>query len=259
MDISDAATAGGDLLGGFQEHLRSEGISLRTRESYSTDLRDFLRHASGTPPAAVGPSEIERYLGAQLSRGMPRATVRRRLAGIRRFFDYLVASGSLVENPAADVVLGPRNETILPEKHILSIFRFLRLRSRQVSPRRAVTEELVVMLMMFAGLRQLHVERLSGSALTQCHGALQLRLNASEVVEIDGPVLGHLGAYLRRSPHTSGHLLLSSKAIKRLLAEIAAGLGIQLDHRRIRGTYLWLRANPERACWLLARIEDIHE
>lgn len=256
---SDALIAGEDLLGGFQEHLRTEGVSVRTRAAYCTDLRDYLRHTGLRRSASVTPSDIESYLAALASRGTRQATIRRRLAGMRRFFDYLVTDGALKSNPALDVALAPPVDAVLPEKHILSIFRFLRLRSRQVSPRRAMAEELVVMLMMFAGLRQRHIESLSRPSCEGHNGALHLTLNGHEVVEIDGPVLGHLRAYLRRYPHTSGRFLLSSKGTKRLLKEVATGLGIELDHRGIRGTYLWLRANPERALMLLSRIEDIHE
>jgi site-specific recombinase XerC len=259
MHSSDVAIPGEDLLGGFQEYLRSEGVSFRTRAAYCTDLRNYLRHANGTRCAAVTASDIERYISAQASRGMRHATVRRRLAGIRRFFDYLVSSGALSENPAGDVVLGARDDAALPEKHILSIFRFLRLRSRQVSPRRAMAEELAMMLMMFVGLRQRHIERLSRTSLEPRNGAMQLKLTGGEAVEIDGPVLGHFRAYLRHYPTRSGPLFLSTRAVKRLLGEIASGLGIELDHRRIHRTYLWLRTNPEQAYALLSRIEDIHE
>ena len=259
MDGSETVIAGEELLGGFQEHLRAEGVSLRTRAGYLADLRDYFRRAGSPGSTVVTASDLERYFAAQASGGMRRATIRRRLAGIRRFFDYLVACGTLNENPAEGVVLGPRDDTVLPEKDILSVFRFLRLRSRQVSPHRALAEELVLMLMVFAGLRQCHIESLSRSSLEGGNGTLQLKLNGTEAVEIDGPVLGHLRAYLRRYPHSSGRLLLSSRGTKRLLSDIAAGLGIALDHRRIRGTHLWLRLNPERAYTLLSRIEDIHE
>jgi len=256
---SDAVNPREDPLGGFQEYLRAEGVSFRTRAGYLADLRDYLRHAGDACSTEVTATDLERYFAAQASRGMRHATIRRRLAGIRRYFDYLVANGEVNENPAGDVLLGPPDGTVIPEKDILSIFRFLRLRSRQVSPQSALAEELVMMLMMFSGLRQCHVESLSSTSLEGRNGTMYVKLNGAEAVEIDGPVLGHLRTYLRRFPHTSGRLLLSSKGTKRLLSDIAKGLRIELDHRRIRGTLLWLRANPERAYTLLSRIEDIHE
>lgn len=249
---------GEDFLEGFREHLRSEGASFRTRAAYCTDVRDFLHHC-GTSPLEAGASDLDQYISAQAGSGIRPSTVRRRLAGLRSYFEYLVTSGARGENPTRDLVMEANGEGALTEKCILSVFRYLRLRSRRVPPRRAWAEELAVMLMIFAGLRQSHFPKLSASSFEARNGFVQLKLGGKETVDIDGPLLGHLRAYRHRYEKAPGPFLVSSKGARRLLAEIGNGLGLELDPRRIHRTSLWLRSDPERACTLLSRIEDIHE
>jgi site-specific recombinase XerD len=254
-----------ELLEGFQEFLKAAGVSHRTRSAYCTDLRKYLRHATsgqagpGEASSGFTTADVEHYIATQRSLGARPTTLRRSLAGIRRFFDYLIRRGKLTHNPARDVASRMADDAVIPEEQVLGIFRFLRLRSREVAPRKTQADELVLMMLLFVGLRQRHISMIMADGLQRQNGNLQLRLNGIEPVDIDGPVRGHLCAYLRRYAHEKGPLLSSSRGTKKLLAEISASLGQELDPRRLHRMHLWLRAHPERAYALLSRIEDIHE
>ena len=255
-----------DLVGGFQKYLSDAGVSYRTRSGYSSDIRTYLQTMTSSAGhllpgafAAVTAGDIERHLNDLSCQGARHSTLKRSLAGIRRFFDYLVTDKVVAKNPTDDLVLTVADERVLAEGQVLSIFRFLRLRSREVPPRRALGDELVLMLLIFGGLRQGQLSMLTATSFRPLNGVLEMRLNGHPATIVDGPVLGHLGAFLRRYAHGSAPLLLNQKKTRTLLREIASGLSMELDHVRLRRTYLWLRANPDVANSLLGRIEDIHE
>jgi site-specific recombinase XerD len=251
-----------ELLVEFQKSLADSGVSRRTCSGYSADVRSFLEAmgpAAPTFPQQMDRAAIERYLEHLTSRGARPATLRRTRAGLRRFFGFLVTRGDLSQNPAAAAKYSPNGGPALSQDEILSIFRFLRLRSREVPPRRAMTDELMLMLMIFVGLRQQHLGQLTRSSIEMKDGIVSLTTRPPAGVVIDGPVRGHLSAYLRRYHGGAGRLFPGRTATRRLLREVGTGLHLELDPFRLYRTHLRLRAAPELACWLLARIEDIHE
>lgn len=253
-----------ELLVEFQKSLARSGVSRRTCSGYSADIRSFLEAmgpalASPVLPQHMDRAAIERYLEHLTSRGARPATLRRTLAGLRRFFGFLVTRGDLSHNPAAAVRYSPKGGSVLSQEQILSVFRFLRLRSREVPPRKAMADELILMLLIFVGLRQQHLGQLTRSSIEMKEGILSITPQEHAGVVIDGPVRGHLSAYLRRYHSGAGRLFPDRRATRRLLREVGTGLHLELDPFRLYRTHLQLRGAPELACWLLARIEDIHE
>lgn len=73
-----------------------------TRTSYASDLRAWSRWCDEHDVAPLAPSEmdVEAYTD-HLNGNVAANTARRRLSGLRSFFDYLVDHGHLADNPAA--------------------------------------------------------------------------------------------------------------------------------------------------------------
>jgi integrase/recombinase XerD len=122
----------------------------RTVEAYRRDLA-VLGRFLGTPVAAAGSSELERYAAALRAEGLSPATIARRFASTRAFFSHLQLVGARADNPAAAVPL-PRRVRRLPRT--LSPGEVARLidAAAGVSPR-ALRDRALVELLYGAGLR----------------------------------------------------------------------------------------------------------
>ncbi len=103
-------------LEGFGETLRARERSANTRRAYLADVADFARFAADLGlegPGAVTTAHLRRYLAALTERGDERATLRRRRAGLRAYFDWLVERGHVTQSPAARLS-APRPASRLP-------------------------------------------------------------------------------------------------------------------------------------------------
>ena len=88
----------------FDATLRARERSANTRRAYLADVADVARFAAGLGldgPGAVTTAHLRRYLAALTERGDERATIRRRRAGLRVYFDWMVERGHLGASPAA--------------------------------------------------------------------------------------------------------------------------------------------------------------
>lgn len=104
-----------EALAGFDRDLRARSIAERTRRAYGIDLGQFVEWAQGrgTDPGEVRHRDVRRYAAGLSSAGAAPASVARKLAAIRGFFDFLVRSERLGQNPA-DLVSSPKREDNLP-------------------------------------------------------------------------------------------------------------------------------------------------
>jgi integrase/recombinase XerC len=107
----------------FLDHLRYErNVSEHTLRNYSIDLGQFYEHltkpgASGARPEIsvhdIDHLTIREWLAALHSANKKKASVARKLASLRTFFQFLVREGVLEVNPAK-MVATPRVERKLP-------------------------------------------------------------------------------------------------------------------------------------------------
>jgi tyrosine recombinase XerC len=104
-------------LSSYETELRSRGAAERTRRAYRNDLVQFAGWAMERGHRT--PDQIEhrdvRLFAARLSEsGAAAATVARKLASVRGFYDHLVRTGKLGQNPA-DLVGSPKRASKLPK------------------------------------------------------------------------------------------------------------------------------------------------
>jgi integrase/recombinase XerC len=103
----------------FLEHLRVErNLSPHSLRAYEGDVRElleFLGKAGDAPfePDAVTRDQMRSFLAKLHEREMARASIQRRLAGVRAFWKFLVRSGLATSEPAAEV-RAPRRGRSLP-------------------------------------------------------------------------------------------------------------------------------------------------
>ena len=116
-----------ELLTQFLEHLRYErNLSEHTLRNYQSDLEqfhDYLAPANPTtgkrsepPIAEIDHITVREWLATLHAAQKQKASIARKLAALRTFFQFLVREGMLEMNPAK-LVSTPRLEKKLP-KHL---------------------------------------------------------------------------------------------------------------------------------------------
>ena len=112
------------LIEQFLEHLRYErNVSAHTLRNYSSDLEQFLDHIAPADPATAKRSTpeitqidhltIREWLAVLHTAQKKKASIARKLAALRTFFQFLVREGIVELNPAK-LVATPRLEKKLP-------------------------------------------------------------------------------------------------------------------------------------------------
>lgn len=105
------------FLAAYMQYLTDEKhASANTVSSYMRDLRQFASYAGERQlkPQDVTQTHISTYLSFLSGQGKSPATVSRSLASIKGFFNYLVAQGTVEENPALHVT-AEKSEKKLPQ------------------------------------------------------------------------------------------------------------------------------------------------
>ncbi|MCI6012426.1 MAG: tyrosine recombinase [Firmicutes bacterium] len=91
----------------FAEYLKKEKkMADNTVEAYERDVRSFCRFTEKwglENPEEAANAEVVAYLMHLKQEGKARATVNRKLAAIRTWFQYLVEEGRISRNPALDI------------------------------------------------------------------------------------------------------------------------------------------------------------
>ena len=104
-----------DALSAADRDLQARGAAKSTRAAYGTDLEQLAVWAGerGLEPDGVRYRDLRRYAAHLSERGAAKATVARKLAAQRGFFDVLLRAGEVGENPA-DLVSSPKRDAKLP-------------------------------------------------------------------------------------------------------------------------------------------------
>lgn len=99
----------------FDEDLRRRGAAEKTRSAYAADLRQFAVWASWqkVEPPAVTHRLLRRYAAALSERRSAPATVARKVAALRAFFETLREHGEIEANPA-NLLSAPKRAQQLP-------------------------------------------------------------------------------------------------------------------------------------------------
>lgn len=172
----------------FLQDLMRAGKSPKTAAGYRKDLADFVawvegRYGEAFDPKAVLPEDVRDYRQHLLAvRGAAPATVNRRLAAVRAFFNFLTARGEVAANPAARIG-GVRMTR--PAPRALSgpeLRRLLREARRAANP----LHRAVVVVLLNTGLRasELCGLKLSDLQLSPRRGRLVVRGKGEKVREV---------------------------------------------------------------------------
>lgn len=143
-----------DLITSFLDQISSD----HTRRAYETDLRHFFgSEAIRQSEVQVVTSETVQTLVRSMYRsGQARSTQRRRLAALRRFFDWLIERDVVSENPARS----PQIETRPPETKSSHTSVLTRREAEQLvraagdPPNSGPRDQALVLTILYAALRR---------------------------------------------------------------------------------------------------------
>ncbi len=99
----------------FDRDLSARSAAPRTRRAYATDVGGLAAWAAERErdPGQLRHRELRRYAAELSGAGAAKATVARKLAAIRSFYEALLRSGAVSANPA-DLVAVPKRDSNLP-------------------------------------------------------------------------------------------------------------------------------------------------
>ena len=185
----------------FDEDLRRRGAAEKTRRAYGADLRQFAAWAIGqhVEPPAVSHRLLRRYASALSERRAAPATVARKLAALRAFFETLREHGEIAANPA-DLLAAPKRAKKLP--HVLAPEEISRLLDRiPASTPLELRDRALFEIAYSSGLR---AEELVGLDLTSVDfDSEELRVEGkgckTRFVPAGEPALQALARYLERA------------------------------------------------------------
>jgi integrase/recombinase XerC len=142
-------------INGFIESLRRRDT---TKDTYRKALREFSKWLGQTEPTVLTSNDIQHYKDYIISKNLSSTSMSAYLTAVRRFYDYLVTTGKISENPAKKVKGAPR-----PRRHLtdpLSRSDVTKLfKAVDTSTPLGRRDETILNLMVRAGLNEIEIVR----------------------------------------------------------------------------------------------------
>ncbi len=253
-----------DLLAQFLKSLTERKASPRTIQAYSHDIKKFIEFCA-QEVTTVQSSDIERYIERLAESGAKFSTVKRTLSAVREFFYFLVDQSEIEQNPAERVKITPVSPNVLPPEGVVSLFQYVAQQQRSNNTPIAVRyrrDELILLLMIFYGVRQYQIPLLKLSSIERNEELFALRVNDRLSVTLSGEILNKLREYLSIRCSNADTLFLepldglpiAASTVHSLLRELNYRVSIRCSSSSLYHTFLRLHSNPEERKELLSSI-----
>ena len=144
-----------DKIEKFLEHLKLDlNYSDKTIKSYQQDIENFKKYlnSKGTDIEQANQQLIRMYLSEQMKEGKTKVTCCRRIAGLRHFYDFLVRSNFIKENPFL-FVGAPKKEIRYPEALYLEQVEELFSKNRERTDDLKLRDQAIIELLYASGVR----------------------------------------------------------------------------------------------------------
>ena len=268
INLSSQATypSNGDsvLLAQFLQSLVDRKASQRTITAYNHDIQKFIE-SCGQNVAVLKPEDIERHIEGLAQTGAKFSTVKRTLSAVREFFSFLVDHGDIEQNPAGKVKITSVPQNVLSAENVITLFQYIAERQRSQNSAIALRyrrDELILLLMIFYGVRQYQIPFLKLSAIERNEQLFALRVNDRLSVKFSGEMLNKLWEYLSLRNSNSDTIFLdpldglpiSVSAVHSLLRELNYRVAIRCSSSSLYHTFLQLHNDPEGKQELLSSI-----
>ena len=204
----------------FLDYLASQRkASPLTIATYKQDLQQFVHFTEeAAPTASVSRLQVRQFLAALSSHNYQPATMNRKLASLRSFFKFLVASEMIDHNPAANISFLKKART-LPK--ILSLTQIQQLQNyiEKLQQPADIRDGVIVLLFYATGMRLRELTFLK---------IADLNLH-SQVIRVHGK-----GGRVRMAPITK----TIEKSLKRWLTIRAQWLGLLKRNHQVETVFI---------------------
>lgn len=256
----------------FVQCLQKEKLNRRTIKAYSVDVNGFLsdlRAGTRTPDLSmlggILPNDVKAYLLHLGQQKFRHTTIKRKLAALRRFFSFLVQNGFLTASPLAGISIAREDRDVIPIENLITIFSYYaheRQKKDTTTSTRLLRDEVIVLFLLFLGIRQYHLVRLRLSHIKRDGQQLVLNSPNGAAVHLHGIILSKLHSYVAQRRSTSDTLFLEPNGPKAvtlsslhsIMTELSCILQIKCTPRSLYHTFLHLQSNPEEEQRVLAEI-----
>jgi site-specific recombinase XerD len=231
---------------GFEKYWRRRNPDTSTAVHYSSDVRIFFKWATNRTPETITVHDIDCFIEWQQSLGRAPATIRRRLIGLRMFYDYLAyACDQEVPNP------------VIARRHYISKRHRLPRNIHQSEVKKLfaaighhLRDRTIFTLMLHAGVRVGEVVNLrTGDVYLSEKRTPYLRVNGKgqheRIVYISAMALHLLEEYLASRPSDSDERVflnrrgkpITTTGIQLQLAKYCHQAGIWVTCHQLRHTF----------------------
>lgn len=192
-----------ELIASFISYLSVErGLAANTLESYERDLRQFngflrAQKVDGTPH--VGRAEVMSYLLQLQKEGRSPATIARRLAALKSFYQYLVQENIVSGDPTAELE-SPKQHKRLPRVLTIKEVETL-LKQPDVSTPAGWRDKAMLELLYATGLRVSELVSLRLNQINMTSGFVRCigKGNRERIVPIGSVALLAMAGYLEKA------------------------------------------------------------
>ena len=156
-----------DKIEKFLEHLKLDlNYSDKTIKSYQQDIESFKKYlnSKGTDIEQANQQLIRMYLSEQMKEGKTKVTCCRRIAGLRHFYEYLVRSNFIKENPFL-FVGAPKKEIRYPEALYLEQVEELFSKNRERTDDLKLRDQAIIELLYASGVRVSELVKIKMNAI----------------------------------------------------------------------------------------------
>ena len=229
-----------DSLDLFLEHLKLDlNYSEKTIQSYEQDIRSFQHYLGsvGHGLEDANPQLIRNYLSNELTDGKTKVTCCRRIAGLRHFYNYLVKTKTVKENPFL-FVGAPKKEIRYPEALYLDQIETLFNKNKERDDDLKYRDQAIIELLYASGVRVSELVNIKLSAIDLKNRTIRVfgKGRKERMVMFSKSCQVTLVDYLDHSEHVGNDYLflnaqgnqLTTRGVEYILKEIQNKCGIQL-------------------------------
>jgi len=184
-----------------------QGCSVHTRSSYETDVKqfaEFLRDKQYLPEDygdgaldRIDPDMVRFFLATLYRRKLKKASIGRKIAALKSFFDFLVREGRITSNPV-DMIQTPRCEKHIPVfLSVDEMFSVLGVGFK--TDMKGFRDSAILELLYSSGIRLRELTGLNVEDMNLADGILQIRGKGKKerLVPVGAPAREALGKYVR--------------------------------------------------------------
>lgn len=186
----------------FLRYMASERRSAqRTCEHYGRDLKQLSEwcEPQGWDLLSLDQAALRRYAAGLAREGRSGRTIARHLSAIRRFYDFLIREGLVLDNPALDI-RPPRNQSPLPG--VMDVDQLQHLLGRTPKDPLEVRDLAMMELMYSSGLRLAELVALDEAQLDRSDASVRVtgKGNSTRIVPVGRVALQALDDWLAHRP-----------------------------------------------------------